>query len=112
MPRYDYKCEANDHVFEVTQSFTDDPVAFCPEDGSKAERQFSVPHVIYKGSGFYTTDYKNGGSSSRSDSNGSSESKKSKSESSGSGKSGDPGKSSASSSTAKSSDSSSSDSKS
>lgn len=68
MPRYDYKCEANGHVFEVTQSFSDDPVAFCPKDGSKAERQFSVPHVIYKGSGFYTTDYKNNGSSSGSSS--------------------------------------------
>ncbi len=77
MPRYDYKCEANGHVFEVTQRFSDDPVAFCPEDGSKAERQLSVPHVIYKGSGFYTTDYKNNGNSS-----GSSESKSSDSESS------------------------------
>ncbi len=65
MPRYDYKCEACGHVFEVTQSFSDDPIAYCPEDGSKAERQLSVPHVIYKGSGFYTTDYKNNGSSSR-----------------------------------------------
>lgn len=78
MPRYDYKCEANGHVFEVTQGFNDEPVAFCPEDGSKAERQLSIPHVIYKGSGFYTTDYKNNGnnvgssSSSSSSENGSS----------------------------------------
>ena len=83
MPRYDYKCEKNGHVFEVVQSFNDEPVAFCPEDGSKAERMFSVPHVIYKGSGFYTTDYgssSNGKSSSSSSSN-SDESKSSKSES-------------------------------
>ena len=74
MPRYDYKCDANGHIFEVTQAFTDDPVAFCPEDGSKGVRQFTVPHVIYKGSGFYTTDY---GRSSKS--NGASGSDKSES---------------------------------
>ncbi len=74
MPRYDYKCEANGHVFEVTQGFNDEPVAFCPEDGSKAERQLSIPHVIYKGSGFYTTDYKNNGNNAGSSSSTSSDS--------------------------------------
>lgn len=82
MPRYDYKCEAKGHVFEVTQSFSDDPVAFCPKDGSKAERQFSVPNVIYKGSGFYTTDYKNNGNSSGSSSSSDSGSDSDKSSSS------------------------------
>ena len=82
MPRYDYKCEANGHVFEVTQSFNDEPGAICPEDGSKSERQMSIPHVIYKGSGFYTTDYKN---SSSSTSNGSSSSSSSSSSSDSSG---------------------------
>ena len=67
MPRYDYKCDANGHIFEVKQAFTDDPIAFCPEDGSKGVRQFTVPHVIYKGSGFYTTDY---GRSSKSNGSG------------------------------------------
>ena len=75
MPRYDYKCVKNGHVFEVIQGFNDEPVAFCPEDGSKSERQLSVPHVIYKGSGFYTTDYKSSGSNgSSSNGNGSSSS--------------------------------------
>ncbi len=92
MPRYDYKCEAKGHVFEVTQGFNDEPIAFCPEDGSKGERQLSVPHVIYKGSGFYTTDYGSGKSSastngSSSDSSSSSSEGKSKSESSDSSKS-------------------------
>lgn len=80
MPRYDYKCEANGHVFEVTQGFNDEPGAICPEDGSNSERQLSIPHVIYKGSGFYTTDYKN---SSSSTSNGSNTSSSSSSDSSG-----------------------------
>jgi putative FmdB family regulatory protein len=74
MPRYDYKCEANGHVFEVTQGFNDEPGAICPEDGSKSERQISIPHVIYKGSGFYTTDYKNSSSSTSNGSNTSSSS--------------------------------------
>lgn len=84
MPRYDYKCEKNGHVFEVVQGFHDEPGAICPIDGSQAERQLSVPHVIYKGSGFYTTDYKNSGSGSASDSTsgGATSSNGSKSESS------------------------------
>lgn len=103
MPRYDYKCEAKGHVFEVTQSYSDDPIAFCPDDGSKAERQFSVPHVIYKGSGFYTTDYKNNGSSPGSSKSSSSKSSsESSSEKSKSG-SGDTSKSSTSDSAGKSS---------
>lgn len=61
MPRYDYKCKSQGHIFEVTQSYYDEAVAICPKDGSEAKRQFSVPHVIYKGSGFYTTDYGSSG---------------------------------------------------
>lgn len=73
MPRYDYKCEKNGHIFEVVQGFNDEAVAFCPDDGSESVRQLSIPHVIYKGSGFYTTDYKSNGSNGSS-SNGSSSS--------------------------------------
>ncbi len=56
MPRYDYKCRANGHVFELVQGFNDEAAATCPEDGSQADRQLSIPAVHYKGSGFYTTD--------------------------------------------------------
>ncbi len=71
MPLYDYKCE-NGHVFEEMQSFSSDPVATCGDCGTSATRMLSVPMVLYKGSGFYTTDYGRNGSASRSraDSNG------------------------------------------
>ncbi len=71
MPIYEYKCE-NGCVFEEIQSFSSEPVAICHDCGIPARRQLSVPMVLYKGSGFYTTDYGRNGSASRSkaDSNG------------------------------------------
>jgi predicted nucleic acid-binding Zn ribbon protein len=44
-------------VFELKQSFSAEPVADCPECGSRSRRKFHAVPVIYKGSGFYTTDY-------------------------------------------------------
>ena len=57
MPRYDYQCNSCENVFEVKQRFTDEPVANCPICDSPARRKFYAVPVIYKGSGFYTTDY-------------------------------------------------------
>jgi putative FmdB family regulatory protein len=71
MPLYDYKCE-NGHVFELMQSFTAERVSTCGGCGASATRMMSVPMVVYKGSGFYTTDYgrNDSASRSRSESNG------------------------------------------
>ena len=57
MPRYDYECLSCSNVFEMKQSFSDEPVADCPLCGSRSRRKFHAVPVIYKGSGFYTTDY-------------------------------------------------------
>ena len=57
MPRYDYECLSCSHVFELKQSFSAEPVADCPECGNRSRRKFHAVPVIYKGSGFYTTDY-------------------------------------------------------
>ena len=57
MPRYDYECLSCSNVFEMKQSFSDEPVAYCPLCGSRSRRKFHAVPVIYKGSGFYTTDY-------------------------------------------------------
>ena len=73
MPFYDYKCE-NGHIFEEIQSFSADPVATCGDCGASAKRMLSIPMVLYKGSGFYTTDYGRNGSGSRSNSNSNGES--------------------------------------
>lgn len=64
MPFYDYKCDKG-HVFEVKQSFSSEPVATCGDCGALAKRQLSIPMVVYKGSGFYTTDYGRNGSASK-----------------------------------------------
>jgi putative FmdB family regulatory protein len=97
MPIYEYRC-TNGHTFEVIQSMSDDPVETCEECGAPVERVFHPVAVHFKGSGFYTTDYKtkskassggDGGSSSSdsgSSSDSSSESSSNKSDSSGSDK--------------------------
>lgn len=60
MPTYEYRCDACGHRFERLQSFSDDPVRTCPECGEDAvERLISAgAGLVFKGSGFYETDYK------------------------------------------------------
>ena len=60
MPTYDYLCEACGHEFELFQSMSDKPAKKCPECGKmKAKRQLSGGGaIIFKGSGFYSTDYR------------------------------------------------------
>jgi putative FmdB family regulatory protein len=59
MPTYEYECTKCDHVFERFQSMTDEPVKRCPECRCKVRRVFgSGAGIIFKGSGFYQTDYR------------------------------------------------------
>ena len=63
MPTYIYKCQikkCSTKIFEVIRSFTDSREVMCPECDVIAARQITSPTVIYKGSGFYTTDYGSG----------------------------------------------------
>ena len=62
MPIYEYRCQ-NGHTFEVTQSMSGDPVEFCEVCGAPVERVFHPVAVHFKGSGFYSTDYKSKASS-------------------------------------------------
>ena len=57
MPRYDYQCTICDHRFELVQSFKEAGSGSCPECEGEGRRVFHAVPVIYKGSGFYTTDY-------------------------------------------------------
>lgn len=57
MPLYDYECTGCGHSFELRQSFHEAGVGICPLCSGKARRKFHAVPVIYKGSGFYTTDY-------------------------------------------------------
>lgn len=78
MPTYVYACRECDERLEVVQKMSDEPLKDCPKCEGSLRRVLFPPAVVYKGSGFYTTDYKNGGSGS----NGSSKSE-AKSDSSG-----------------------------
>ena len=60
MPTYEYKCEACGHAFEKFQSITAAPIKKCPECGkSKVRRLIGTgAGLLFKGSGFYITDYR------------------------------------------------------
>ncbi|TVQ67285.1 MAG: zinc ribbon domain-containing protein [Balneolaceae bacterium] len=60
MPTYEYKRE-DGSLFEFFQGMNDKPLETCPETGQKVKRMISGGGgVVYKGTGFYITDYKNG----------------------------------------------------
>lgn len=59
MPTYEYRRE-DGSVFQIRQKMSDNALTACPETGQAVERLISGGGgVIYKGSGFYLTDYKN-----------------------------------------------------
>ena len=57
MPRYDYRCTECANEFELVQKFSEAGQGECPSCGGAGQRVFHAVPVIYKGSGFYTTDY-------------------------------------------------------
>ena len=85
MPTYEYRCEKG-HEFEVFQRISEPPVEKCIHCGARAERLLSAgAGLLFKGSGFYITDYRSdtykkaaeadkGGSSKSADGSGSSKS--------------------------------------
>lgn len=62
MPIYDYKCTKG-HLYEKTEGFDAPTRQKCVKCGSVARRQISMPAVIFKGSGFYSTDNRKSDSS-------------------------------------------------
>jgi len=76
MPTYDYECRSCHHTFEAFQSIKEEPLKKCPKCGKSLRRLFGGGlGIIFKGSGFYTTDNKRssavtsgGNGSSKSDS--------------------------------------------
>jgi putative FmdB family regulatory protein len=70
MPTYEYKCENCGNVFEEFQPITDEPLKKCPTCGGKVHRLIGAgAGLIFKGSGFYLTDYKKSNSSPASPNN-------------------------------------------
>ena len=56
MPIYEYECTSCPFRFELKRSFAEDSLVSCPQCGGKARRIFSPVPIIFKGSGFYSTD--------------------------------------------------------
>jgi putative FmdB family regulatory protein len=61
MPTYGYRCTSCGHQFETIQKMSDEPLKVCPECQGKLTKVLYPTGVIFKGSGFYTTDYKASG---------------------------------------------------
>lgn len=91
MPTYEYKCQTCGHQFDVFQSMKDDRLTDCPQEDCDGELKRLIgtgAGIIFKGSGFYETDYRSASykagekaeSSSSSDSKPKKESSGSKSE--------------------------------
>lgn len=60
MPTYDYECDACEHKFELYQGINDEVKKKCPECGKNKLRRLigTGGAIIFKGSGFYQTDYR------------------------------------------------------
>ena len=64
MPTYEYQCQACGHAFEEFQSITAEPLIACPQQGcaGSVKRLISAgAGLLFKGSGFYITDYRSDG---------------------------------------------------
>jgi putative FmdB family regulatory protein len=75
MPIYEYECLTCGTIFEKRQSFSEPAKADCPKGHPETRRLISSPAIVFKGSGFYVNDSRNGGNGKHKKSESSSESK-------------------------------------
>ena len=59
VPIYEYECEVCNHRFEVIQKVSDRPIKKCVLCQGKVYKVLSAPGLLFKGSGWYVTDYAN-----------------------------------------------------
>jgi putative FmdB family regulatory protein len=62
VPTYQYTCTECGEPLEAVQKFTDAPLTICPACGGRLRKVFSAVGIVFKGSGFYRTDSRNGSS--------------------------------------------------
>ena len=60
MPTYQYTCTDCGEPVEAVQKFTDEPLTVCAACGGRLRKVFSPVGIVFKGSGFYRTDSRNG----------------------------------------------------
>jgi putative FmdB family regulatory protein len=60
VPTYEYACTSCGEQLEAVQRFSDDPLTVCPACGGALRKVFSPVGIVFKGSGFYRTDSRNG----------------------------------------------------
>src|SRR3982074_145744 len=65
MPIYGYRCEQCGHEVELLQSMSDEPLRVCPNCMGPLRKMIYPVGIVFKGSGYYTTDYKSAGTPSR-----------------------------------------------
>jgi putative FmdB family regulatory protein len=75
VPTYQYACTACGHQLEAVQSFSDAALTECPVCEGRLRKLFSSVGIVFKGSGFYRTDSRNGSSESTSSDSKTSEAK-------------------------------------
>lgn len=63
MPIYVYRCQQCGQAIERRQRFTDTPLSVCETCGGELRKVLQPVGIIFKGSGFYSTDHRNGGAS-------------------------------------------------
>jgi putative FmdB family regulatory protein len=81
MPTYGYRCGSCGHQFEIVQRISEEPLTACPNCQGKLSKVLYPVGISFKGSGFYSTDYKGAGNGSAGSSNGSASSSEGSSES-------------------------------
>ena len=66
MPTYEYKCRDCAHAFERFQGINEPAIEVCPECEGRVQRLISSGGgLVFKGPGFYATDYRSGGSGAK-----------------------------------------------
>jgi putative FmdB family regulatory protein len=70
VPTYQYSCTECAEPLEVVQKFSDDPLTECPACGGRLRKIFSPAAIVFRGSGFYRTDSRSGGSGTTAKDNG------------------------------------------
>jgi len=65
VPTYSYACTECDNRFDAVQAFTDDAFTECPKCAGRVRKLFNAVGVVFKGSGFYRTDSRESGKTTK-----------------------------------------------